>query len=467
MDNREVKLEKKLSIVNVWALAFGCIIGWSAFVLPGTSFLKNAGTLGTAIGMFVAALIMIIISVNYNYMINKYPVAGGEFVYSNKAFGKTGGFVCSWFLGLSYLALVPLNASGLALIVRTLFGDALQFGFSYRLAGYDVYLGEILLAVIAIVLFGILCIRGVKFTGVFQTVITALLAGGVLVVGLAAIFSSKTSASNLLPLFSPDKAPIAGIIGVLAIAPYAFVGFDTIPQSAEEFNFSPKKTMGILVIAIFFGASVYVGLNTIAASVLPEGYNNWTDYIGNLDNLSGLVATPTFYAAKELLGVPGIVAIGLAVLAALTSGVVGFYMATSRLLYSVSREGMLPEWFGKINEKYKTPANAIVFVMLVSLVAAFFGRNTLVWVVDMSSLGAAIGYGFTSAAAFKFALKDKKIGVMITGIIGTLFAIVCAVILLVPIKGLNCSLGKEPYICLLVWVVMGIGFFVYMRNKRK
>ena len=166
MDNREAKLEKKLSIVNVWALAFGCIIGWSAFVLPGTSFLKNAGTLGTAIGMFVAALIMIIISVNYNYMINKYPVAGGEFVYSNKAFGKTSGFVCSWFLGLSYLALVPLNASGLALIVRTLFGDALQFGFSYRLAGYDVYLGEILLAVIAIVIFGILCIRGVKFTGV-------------------------------------------------------------------------------------------------------------------------------------------------------------------------------------------------------------------------------------------------------------------------------------------------------------
>ena len=210
-----------------------------------------------------------------------------------------------------------------------------------------------------------------------------------------------------------------------------------------------------------------MGLNTIAASVLPQGYNNWTEYIGDLNNLSGLVSTPTFYAAKELLGIPGLVAIGLAVLAALTSGVVGFYMATSRLLYSVSREGMLPEWFGKINGKFKTPSNAIVFVMLVSLVAAFFGRNTLVWVVDMSSLGAAIGYGFTSAAAFKFALKDKKIGVMITGIIGTLFSVVCAVILLVPIKGLNCSLGREPYICLLVWVVMGIGFWVYMRRKRK
>ena len=64
-------------------------------------------------------------------------------------------------------------------------------------------------------------------------------------------------------------------------------------------------------------------------------------------------------------------------------------------------------------------------------------------------------------------LKDKKIGVMITGIIGTLFSVVCAVILLVPIKGLNCSLGREPYICLLVWVVMGIGFWVYMRRKRK
>jgi len=79
MKDENVTLEKKLSPLNVWSLALGCIIGWGAFVMPGNTFLGKAGPLGTAIAMCIAALIMIIIAFNYNFMINKYPVAGGEF----------------------------------------------------------------------------------------------------------------------------------------------------------------------------------------------------------------------------------------------------------------------------------------------------------------------------------------------------------------------------------------------------
>lgn len=104
---QNVQLEKKLSPVNVWSLALGCIIGWGAFVMPGNTFLIKAGPLGTAIAMAAAAVIMCIIANNYHFMINKYPVAGGEFTYTNAAFGETHAFICSWFLGLSYLALFP------------------------------------------------------------------------------------------------------------------------------------------------------------------------------------------------------------------------------------------------------------------------------------------------------------------------------------------------------------------------
>lgn len=466
MENNTIKLDKKLSTLNVWALAFGCIIGWSAFAMPGTTFLKNAGPLGTIIGMFLAALVMIVIAFNYNYMINKYPVSGGEFTYAQEAFGKKNAFICSWYLGLSYIAIVPLNATGLPYIARSLFGDLFQLGFSYKVAGYDVYFGEILLASLALIIFAILAIRGVKFTGIFQSILTFLLIGGVLVVGIAAIFSPKTSGDNLLPLFSPDKKPVAGIASVLAVAPYAFVGFDTIPQAAEEFKFSVRKTISIMVIAILFGGLCYAGINTIAACVVPEGYTNWSEYVADLDNLTGVLSVPSLNAAKELLGIPGLVAISVAVLAALLSGVVGFYMASSRLLYSISGSKMLPEWFGRVHPKYKTPYNALIFVMIISLIAPFFGRNTLVWIVDMSSVGAAIGYGYTSAAAFKFALKEKNTGIMVTGALGTVFAVACAVILLVPIKGLNCSLGKESYICLGVWTVLGIIFSISNSCKR-
>ena len=63
--------------MHVWALAFGCIIGWGSFVNPGKKFLPNSGVAGTAIAMALGALVMIIISFSYAYMIPRHPKAGG------------------------------------------------------------------------------------------------------------------------------------------------------------------------------------------------------------------------------------------------------------------------------------------------------------------------------------------------------------------------------------------------------
>lgn len=463
MEEKNIKLEKKLSPVNVLALAFGCIIGWGAFVMPGNTFLPKAGPMGTAIGMGIAIVIMIVITFNYYYMINKFPVAGGGFTYAQKAFGKKHGFVCAWFLSLSYAALVPMNATALALIGRNLLGSFFQKGFHYVIAGYDVYLGEILLAVAAIVLFAVLSIRGVKFAGSFQVLLTGALVLGVVVIAAAAVFSPKATLSNLEPNFAPGTSALSGIAAVLAVAPWAFVGFDTVPQSAEEFKFSPQKTKLIMVVSILFGGLVYVILNTVTASVVPSRYSNWAEYIQDMENISGLESLPTFNAAYELLGNAGLFFLGIAVLGAILSGIVGFYMATSRLLYSMSKENVIPAWFGKLDEKHKTPANAIFALMCVSLLAPFFGRTALGWLVDMSSLGAAIGYAYTSAAAFKYAKQANNKKIMATGLVGTVIAIIFSVLLLVPIRGLDCSLGKESYICLVAWIA--IGAYFYYKSK--
>lgn len=458
------QLEKKLSPINVWALAFGCIIGWGAFVMPGNTFLGSAGTAGTAIAMGIAALIMIVIAFNYNYMINRYPVAGGEFTYTQKAFGGKHAFVCSWFLGLSYLAIVPLNATALALIGRNLMNNIFQVGFHYTVAGYDIYFGEILLALAALLLFAWLSIRGVKFAGVFQTGLAIALVGGVLVVSVAALVNPDISFDNLKPAFYPGTDALPGILAVVAVAPWAFVGFDTIPQASEEFKFPPKKARTLMVVSILFGALMYVLLNTVTAAVVPDGYADWSAYISEAGSLNGLLALPTFHAAYKLLGNAGLIFLGISVLAAILSGIVGFYMATSRLLFSMAREGVLPSAFGALHPKYKTPKNGILFVMAISFIAPFFGRTALGWIVDMSSLGAAIGYGYTSAAALKYAWKEKNRGIIATGILGVVMAILFSVLLLVPIKMFNCSLGKESYLCLIVWIILG-GLF-YFGSKR-
>lgn len=461
----EIKLDRRLSPVNVWALALGCIIGWGAFVMPGNTFLGKAGPLGTAIAMGIAAVIMILIAFNYQYMINRFPVAGGEFAYTTKAFGKTHGFICSWFLGLSYLAIVPLNATALALIGRNLLDNIFQFGFHYHVAGYDIYFGEVALAVTALVVFAILSIRGVKFTGVFQTGLVFALVGGVAIVVIAALVSPQASFANLSPGFYPSGSSVGGILAVIAVAPWAFVGFDTIPQAAEEFSFSPKKTKGIMILSILFGASVYVLLNTVTAMTLPAGYASWVEYIDSVPNLTGLQSLPTFHAAYLLLGNWGLLFLGLAVFAAILSGIVGFYMATSRLLYSMAKEKVLPAWFGKLHPVYKTPKNAILFIMAIALIAPFFGRTALGWIVDMSSLGAAVGYAYTSASAFRFAKTAGDRGVMVTGLLGVVLGLLFCVLLLVPIPMFACSLGKESYFCLMVWIVLGLLFYLLSAGK--
>ena len=342
-----------------------------------------------------------------------------------------------------------------------------QVGFHYTVAGYDIYLGEIILAVSALILFALLSIRGVNFTGKFQTVLVFALVGGVLIITLAAIVSPQTSASALKPGFYPGETSLAGVLAVVAVAPWAFVGFDTIPQAAEEFKFSAKMTKRIMVLSILFGAAVYVILNTVTASVIPEGYGSWTEYIDDLGNLNGLISLPTFHAGYQLLGRWGLVFLGVAVLGAILSGIIGFYMATSRLLYSMSKEKVLPRWFGDLHPRYKTPAHAILFVMGIALVAPFFGRTALGWIVDMSSIGAAIGYAYTSLAALRFARQERKTGIMVTSILGTGMAVLFVILLLVPIPAFNTSLGKESYFCLIVWIILGVMFYLQSGKGKK
>ena len=90
-----LRLRRRLTAFNTWSLAFGGVIGWGSFVMPGTVFLKRAGTLGTLIAIELAAFIMLIISYSYAYMIHKFPVTGGQFFYADKVFGRRHGFICA------------------------------------------------------------------------------------------------------------------------------------------------------------------------------------------------------------------------------------------------------------------------------------------------------------------------------------------------------------------------------------
>lgn len=250
---------------------------------------------------------------------------------------------------------------------------------------------------------------------------------------------------------------MSAILATFAIAPWAYVGFDAIPQAAEEFNFSFKKVSVIMVVAIVFGCFVYTSNNTVAAAALE----NWPDRVMAGDWV-------VLIAAEELLGSFGKVLIGLGVSCAVLSGIMGFYLASSRLMYSMSRDGFLPEWFGKVDAKYGTPRNAMLFCILISLSGPILGREALGWFVDMSAIGASIGYFFTSASTLVTTKRDGDGTAFLKAmsVSGIIFSIIFMVLQLIPIPGLNgVHFGKESYLMLIVWIVMGLLFYAKQKKS--
>lgn len=424
--------------------------------MPGTTFLPQGGPLGTLIGMGVAALVIIVISMSYGYMIRTYPLAGGEYVYANRTFGKKHAFFCMWFLVLAYIAIVPLNATALGLVSRKLLGGFFEFGHLYSVAGYEVYAGEILLASAVLVLFAVLSIKGVGFTGGTQTVLAVCLVAAVVVLTAAALLNPEFDPTCFKPDYPSGNSAVSGVLAIVAVAPWAFIGFDSVPQAAEEIMFSAKGATTVMIVAILFGAFVYIAMNYVTASFMP-----WEEM------LAVGYDWPTGEAAESVLGEIGVVFLGIAVICAVLSGINGFYMATSRLMYSVAKEGGLPSWFAEVDGKNHTPRNAILFIMAVSLVAPWFGREILGWIVDMSSLGAAIGFTYACASCFvTIGRKGEKRPVLrVLSALGTAFGIMFVALLVVP--GMPSFLSAPSWVCLLIWALLGVAFALRMKNGLK
>ena len=113
-----------LTGLSVWALAFGCVIGWGSFVMPGTSFLPDAGPIGTVIGTAIAAAMILVVGLNYAYLARRYQGKGSYF-YTKELLGDDHAFLSAWSLALAYLSLLWANATAFILIGRYLIGGVL------------------------------------------------------------------------------------------------------------------------------------------------------------------------------------------------------------------------------------------------------------------------------------------------------------------------------------------------------
>ncbi len=462
-ENHAKGLTKYLSPLGVWALSFGCSVGWGAFVMPGTTFLPVAGPVGTIIGIIIGSVIMLIIGMNYGYLMQYYPDAGGTFIYTCREFGYDHGFLSAWFLILTYVAIAWANMTALALIFRNSGMTFFQVGFHYNLAGFEIYFGEILFEILVFGICALVCAYGKYLAEHLQILFALILFVGILLLFIISIWKNPGTAS-VKPYFSPDKGCFSQVINIIVLAPWAFIGFESVSHSVEGFKFKIEKFKGLLVFSVCTISIAYMLLTYLAATIRPDEYSNWAEYIADLNNVSGLKSLPVFYGIWKSMGNVGISLLAVVIGAGIITGIVGNLIAASRLMVSMSKEKILPKWFSELTDS-GLPKNAILFLFAISVVIPFFGRTAIGWIVDVTTAGATIVYGFTSAAAYKRAKHEENTVALVFGAIGLLAAVFFGLFLTVPNLWLLSAMATESYLILAIWSILGFVFFRWVFSK--
>ena len=449
--NNKNGLDRYLSPVDVWAMAFGCMVGWGAFVMPGTTFLPVAGPAGTLIAMAVGVIVMLIIGFSTSWLMERSPRTGGIYLYTKEAFGRDHAFLCAWFLCLSYLTVVFLNGSALFVIVRTVLGESIQGGFYYTVAGNRIYLREVGMSVLALGLVGFLFVVAKPVLQRLHTVLAVLLFAGVVVITVICLPNAlKTEAIHAFGTRGLNKG--FAVFSLVILAPWAFVGFEVTSFDTAHFRFSQRKTGLILLASILMAGFAYASMTLVSISSLPGGYASWQEYIADLGVLNGVTSVPTFYAAKTTMGLPGLAIITLTALAAILTGIIGAFRAMVRVLSTMAEDKIL-------SERFQKTTYSIFFIMALTIMISLLGRNTLNWFVDLTSFGAIVAYGYTCAAAYRIAKTENNRKVMAVGLIGTIIAVSFVIVQLVPRLAALEAMGSEAFLMLSLWCLLGFVFY--------
>ncbi|HLQ82830.1 MAG TPA: APC family permease, partial [Pseudogracilibacillus sp.] len=260
-----------------------------------------------------------------------------------------------------------------------------------------------------------------------------------------------------------NTTAFAAIISIVAIAPWAYVGFDAVPQAAEEFDFPARKAFGLIIFALIAAAAIY-SLMIIATSMAGP----WEEAVAE-NHIWG-----TGVIVESLLGNLGLAILVIALTMGIFTGLNGFILASSRLLFAMARAKILPESFGRLHSKHNTPHIAIIFTVAVSAVAPWFGREALVWVVDMSSIGVSIAYFYTCYTSFYLFrwsntdITNSSIQMVsplkkLISLIGIIASVTFIFLLLIPAS--PAFMGRESIIALIVWIVLGFVFYLFKRKE--
>lgn len=455
------KFDKVMGAWDILVIAFGAMIGWG-WVINSGDWITTAGFAGSIIAMLIGGVMVFFVGLTYAELTSAMPQCGGEHVFSYRAMGPTGSFVCTWMIILGYVATSAFEATALPTVITYLFPEFNQV-YLYSIAGKDIYLTTILLGVGVAVLITFINIRGAKTAAILQTVLTAIIAiaGILLVVGSAVNGDGANITGQMWE--SGTGTTLGSVFKVACMTPFLFIGFDVIPQAAEEINVPYKKIGKIMLLSIFLAVAWYLLIIFAVCYIMPQ-----SAIAQEMSSQNGLVSAKAIEIAfrSPLMGKVLIIGGLCGIITSWNS----FLMGGSRALYSMGESLMIPKMFGKLG-KHKTPEAAIILCGIACVVASFFGRGVLVWLVDAASFGCVIAYMFVSIS---FCILRKKKPEMarpykvkagrFVGVMAVLMAGFMTLLYIVP-ASFSAALVWQEWIVVGIWLALGAFFYFYSKKK--
>ena len=467
---------KSISILGAFALSIGTAIGWGSFVVTGSSFVSKAGPIGSIIGLIIGMIIMMVVAYNYHYMMNKYPdTNGGIYSFAKYTIGSDHAFLVSWFLIITYSAILWANASSFALfagyISRFVFDgvNIFEFGFHYVIAGYDVWLGEILLCAFFVFLFGGLCLLNKKITTNMQFGLVAIFIAIIIAGFIIAVIMHQGGVASYQPDFAPtDENPFLQVFRIVTMTPWAFIGFESISHSSKNFTFAHRHVLKIFFVSLIVSAIIYILMCWLCISAFPGEYGNWHEYLLHGQEIVGFDDIPPFFVIHHYIGVPGVVLFCIALFAILATSLIGNIYGLAGLISTMARNGMLPKAL-TFKDKNDNHVAAIIFIVSLTLIMLFFGKLLIGWIVDVSNICGTIVFSYIAVITMHQAKKDHNRFAWVIALIGLIIGIGFALFTVVSSVTSVDWIESESIMIFFIWAVLGFGYYAFIltRDKKK
>jgi ethanolamine permease len=366
------ELKKSLTPLMLWGLGVGYVI--SGMYFGWNLGLEKGGTLGLAIATFFVIIMYVTFTFSYSELAAAIPKAGGGFVYSERALGKNWGFIAGMAQNIEFIFAPPAIAL------------AIGAYFNLFIPGLPV----LEIAVAAYVLITALNIYGIKAAALFELIITILAVGELLL--FAGLTLPHASIENLKINALPN-----GYTGIFAAIPFAiwfFLGIEGVANVAEE-TINPQKTItrgfGFAILTL-----VVLCMLTFAGSA---GVAGWEAIVYKADGSSS--DSPLPLALGRVMGENNafyhlLITVGLFGLVASFHGLI---LAAGRASFEFGKDGCAPAYIGKINSRFKTPANALLTNMGIGIIALFSGKTSEI--ITISVFGALTLYIISMVSVIK------------------------------------------------------------------